>query len=74
MSNLIIDLEKLMHLHSPAQVAVWLNLSDPRPIQQWISRGKIPRAKLERVTKLLEKRSNHVRIIRRPARKEKGTV
>lgn len=56
-----------MHLYSPAQVAVWLGLADPRPIHQWILRGKIPRTKLVKVEQLLKaKGSDNGRVIRRP--------
>lgn len=72
MEKQISALEKLMHLYSPAQVAVWLELSDPRPIHQWILRGKIPRTKVIKVDELLKKKGNgDGRIIRRSKRQEK---
>ncbi len=62
-----------MHLYTPAQVAVWLGLSDPRPIHQWIVRGKIPRTKLVRVMDLLDKKGvSNGRIIRRSKGAKKG--
>lgn len=64
-----------MRIHSPAQVAVWLGYADPRPIQQWISRGKIPLAKQAKVIAFLNtKGSDHVRVIRRPKGTKKRTV
>lgn len=75
MNETLSALEKLMHLYSPAQVAVWLGLKDPRPIQQWIYRGIIPRTKLARVTQVIEKKgSDHVKVIRRPKRANQGAV
>ena len=75
MSKELRNLEKLMHIYSPAQVAVWLGLNDPRPIHQWILRNKIPRTKQAKVTLLLEnKGSDRVRIIRRPKGKKERAV
>lgn len=77
MSKDLNQLEKLMHLYSPAQVAVWLGLSDPRPIHQWLVRGKIPRARLARVTQLLIIKGSDngkKRIIRRPNGTKKRAV
>jgi hypothetical protein len=66
------SLKDLMGLYSPAQVAVWLSLADPRPIHQWILRGKIPKAKMMKVTYLInKKRSNHV-VIRRSEGQKKA--
>lgn len=74
MSKQINQLEKLMHLYTPAQVAVWLGLADPRPIQKWISRKKIPRVKLERVKLLLKEKGNGHVVIRDTKRKKKGAI
>lgn len=69
------ELQRLMDLYSPAQVAVWLGLQDPRPIHQWIIRSKIPRTRLAKVTQLLTiKGSNNGKIIRRPKREKKETA
>lgn len=53
MKALLRDLEKLMHIKSPAQVAVWLGQKDTRPVYMWLNRQKIPKAKIERVKELL---------------------
>ncbi len=74
MSIMIKRLERLIQTTSPAQVAVWLNYSDPRPILQWIIRGQIPRSKIPLVEDLLNKKGlTSERIIRRPKRQETST-
>lgn len=54
MKKPIKDLERLIHLKTAAQVAVWLGYSDTRPIYQWLHRGVIPRARQEAVKRLVE--------------------
>ncbi len=73
--EIIYELQRLIYLYSPAQIAVWLGLADPRPIHQWILRKKIPRTKLVKVEELLKKRGDYAkRIIRRSKRAKEGTV
>lgn len=75
MQKYINDLEKLMHIHSPAQVAVWLGLKDPRPIHQWIIRKKIPRTQLAKVSFIIDQRKAvNNGIIRRSKGKKAGAV
>lgn len=69
MSKTIKQLERLIQIHTPAQIAVWLEYSDPRPILMWIRRGSIPPSKVARVEALLaEKGLKSERIIRRSKR------
>lgn len=55
MNKTLKDLEKLINLKSPAQVAVWLGYKDTRSIHQWLQRGVIPKARVDRVKELLYK-------------------
>lgn len=54
MNQLIDQLEHLMQLHGPAQIAVWLQYKDHRAIQMWITRKKIPTCRIAKVEKLLK--------------------
>ena len=66
MSKLIEQLERLILITSPAQVAVWLRYKDPRMILRWIERGSIPKYKLVNVEHMLKERGvKNERIIRR---------
>lgn len=52
MDKLVKDFQKLIHLRTAAQVAVWLGYRDTRAINQWLQRGLIPKARIERVKEL----------------------
>lgn len=56
--KMMTQLDKLIKINGAAQVAVWLGYRDTRPINQWITRGEIPRAKIPLVKEVIEKKVN----------------
>lgn len=52
------DLKLLMQYTSPAEVAVLLGYKDTRAIRQWIFRKRVPKGKIERISKLASDRLN----------------
>ncbi len=69
MQKAVKQLKELIHLHGPAQVAVWLGYMDHRAVQQWISRERIPTVRLAKVQKLInDKGVKSERIVRRAKR------
>ena len=55
MTRDVSSLKKIISIYGAAQVAVWLNYRDTRPINQWLSRNKIPENKVEAVKHLIKK-------------------
>jgi len=55
--KMVTQLNNLVKLHGAAKVAVWLQYKDTRPINQWITRGEIPKAKVPKVKQLVDKKS-----------------
>lgn len=55
-ASLLRRLRKLVDQHGSAQVSVWLDYKDSRSIGVWLSSGKIPRARIERVRSVVETR------------------
>ena len=51
----ISSLKKIISIHGAAQVAVWLKYRDTRPINQWLTRNKIPETQREAVKHLILK-------------------
>lgn len=50
-------LKDLKDKHGSAQVCVWLGIKDTRTLNTWLSRKAIPFHMLDKVTKVVAKRS-----------------
>ncbi len=74
--SIIKQLERLIDLTSPAQVALWLGYKDSRQLMMWIHRKEIPRARVAIVERLLAQKgeTKNVRIIRRRAGKKEAAT
>jgi len=55
--KLVTQLDSLVKINGAAKVAVWLDYRDTRPINQWITRGEIPKAKVPVVKQLVKKKA-----------------
>lgn len=54
---MIKKLKDLKEEHGAAQVCVWLSVKDTRTLNTWLSRKAIPFHMMEKVEKLINKRS-----------------